>query len=96
MDRNSAIGLTLIAVLLLVYFNFFAPAPIPEEKKPATVSTVDTAKKDTTKAIVAVDSSLIKQYGDLSSFLTGTEETTTVENDQVRYQFSNSGVIKEV
>jgi uncharacterized membrane protein YukC len=25
MDRNSAIGLTLIAVLLLVYFNFLAP-----------------------------------------------------------------------
>ena len=31
MDKNSAIGLTLIALLLLVYFYFFSPAPVPPE-----------------------------------------------------------------
>jgi len=40
MDRNSAIGLTLIAVLLLLYFNFFAPEP-PKET-PATITTETT------------------------------------------------------
>ena len=30
MDRNSAIGLTLIAVLLLIYFNYFSPTPPPQ------------------------------------------------------------------
>jgi len=36
MDRNSAIGLTLIAVLLLVYFNFLAPKPPVETGPPVT------------------------------------------------------------
>ncbi|MBK7651909.1 MAG: hypothetical protein IPJ20_15935 [Flammeovirgaceae bacterium] len=30
MDRNSAIGLTLIAVMLLVYFNLTPTPPTPD------------------------------------------------------------------
>ena len=38
MDRNSAIGLTLIAVLLLGYFYWFSPTPDPAAQKPVTQS----------------------------------------------------------
>ena len=37
MDRNSAIGLTLIALLLLGYFYWFSPPPQPEGQKPVTI-----------------------------------------------------------
>lgn len=98
MDRNSAIGLTLIAVLLLVYFNFLAPTPIPPEAAPAQVSSPvtvqDSTKVETTNA--QPDSVVFKQYGSLSTFLAGNEEVTTVENSDLRIKLSNQGHIDEV
>jgi len=99
MDRNSAIGLTLIAVLLLLYFNFFSPAPKQEVPKPARITATDTvtSSKDTLQvAATAVDSSLVRQYGQLSSYLTGTEEVVKIENSDLAITFSNKGKIKEV
>jgi YidC/Oxa1 family membrane protein insertase len=94
MDRNSAIGLTLIAVLLLVYFNFFAPEP-PKET-PATISSekIDSiaqakpALKDTTRS---------KPQGPLADLMTGEEKLTRIETNDLVVTFSNlGGVIKEV
>jgi YidC/Oxa1 family membrane protein insertase len=48
MDRNSAIGLTLIAALLLVYFYFFAAKPIPQEKIDQVIAS-QTAPLDSVK-----------------------------------------------
>ena len=39
MDRNSAIGLTLIAALLLAYFYWFSPKPQPQSSQPAVTET---------------------------------------------------------
>jgi len=100
MDRNSAIGLTVIAVLILLYLNFFSPAPKPEESRPAQITATDT-----TNAVQRVplqptntgpDSSLIRQYGALSTYLTGTAETIKVENNNLAITFSNSGTINQV
>lgn len=98
MDRNSAIGLTLIAVLLLVYFNFLAPTPQPQQNQPATVSADSTVSQPNTEkgSAVALDSARIQRYGSLGSFLSGTRSVTTVENDQLKITFSNSGSIEEV
>ncbi|HZX72988.1 MAG TPA: membrane protein insertase YidC [Cyclobacteriaceae bacterium] len=99
MDRNSAIGLTLIAVLLLVYFNFFSPKPTPEASKPIEITQSDTsAPADSLHATAEVpDSLLVKQYGDLGSLLTGTENTTKVETADLVVTFTNhGGKIKEV
>ena len=95
MDKNSAIGLTLIALLLLVYFYFFSPAPVPPEVKPELKEII--IKGDSLqKKSEGIDSITAKQYGNLSSFLTGTETFTTVENDVLKLTFSNHATFNEV
>jgi len=97
MDKNSAIGLTLIALLLLLYFYFFSPAPVPPEAKPIVKESVipkDSALQK--KSEQAIDSNVVKQYGNLSSFLTGKESFTTIENDVLKLTFSNHATFNEV
>ena len=99
MDRNSAIGLALIAVLLLLYFNFFAPSPPPVEDKPARVTTTEAAPKDSTilrPELRRSDSLLARQYGSLSSFLSGEETQTKVETKDLVVTLSNRGFIQKV
>ncbi|MEQ9415266.1 MAG: membrane protein insertase YidC, partial [Cyclobacteriaceae bacterium] len=104
MDRNSAIGLTLIAVLLLLYFNYFSPTPPPPPAEPSQVTAVDSTINEmqvadgaTPRAIVQNDSLLQQQYGGLSSFINGTEKITTVENDELSVTLtSRGGIFNEV
>lgn len=98
MDRNSAIGLTLIAVMLLVYFNFLAPTPPVPDAAPAQVITPaiekDSLTASTQKNLPSGET--LQQYGSLSSFLTGNESLTSIENADVKIELSNQGFIKEV
>ena len=104
MDRNSAIGLTIIAVLLLIYFNYFSPTPPPPAEESASElvladSAIGTAPIATAPSTVqaASDSSLIKQYGNLSSLMTGTEKTTVIENNELLVTLTNQGgTFKEI
>lgn len=99
MDRNSAIGLTVIAVLILLYLNFFSPAPQPEQNGPAQVTATDTRAQKQSQPEAknnGLDSSVIRQYGQLSSYLTGTSETIKVENNDLAVTFSNTGTINQV
>ena len=99
MDRNSAIGLTLIAALLLLYFTYFGPKP--ETAKPTTtqLETRDSLNRDAGSTLsknaqeIKVDSSLIRQYGNLSTLLNGEERTTPVETADLAILFSNHGAI---
>jgi YidC/Oxa1 family membrane protein insertase len=100
MDRNSAIGLTLIAALLMVYFFWFAPKPDPNAQKVVTTDSVQHAKTDSLPAgpsIVISDSTIAAQYGDLSSVISGQETSTIIETEDVKATFSSKGgVIKEL
>src|SRR5690606_16519314 len=99
MDRNSAIGLTLIAVLLVVYFYWFAPEPVPEPETPAQTEAQAPAQQDTVRQQVTAepDSAMAAQFGDLSAFITGQEESIVVETEDLRVIFSNrGGVIREL
>ncbi len=44
MDRNQAIGLLLSALLLVVYFQFFAPSPVPGIEEGTTEETTQAAE----------------------------------------------------
>ena len=90
MDRNSAIGLTLIAVLLLIYFNFLAPQPPAETGAPVAQTL---APADTTVRITPDGS-------DTTAFVSQPaqeEKLTRIETNDLVLTFSNrGGVLKEV
>jgi YidC/Oxa1 family membrane protein insertase len=94
MDRNSAIGLTLIAALLFSYFYFFSPSPQEPVKQPVTEQSAS-VKSDSTSASnpVQSDSALAASYGEFSSYAQGKESTTTVETQDLKITFSSRGGI---
>ncbi len=99
MDRNSAIGLTLIAALLLVYFYWFSPKTPPTSKQPVVTDSPTVTPQDTTRRAEATipDSVLTASYGNLSTFARGNESTTTVETEDFSIVFTNKGgIIKEL
>lgn len=92
MDRNSAIGLTLIAALLMVYFYWFAPEPAPAPAS-APPQTAQPQQSESGKQVVTpTDSTTLAQtYGNLSTFAQGNEELKIVETEDLRATFSNKG-----
>lgn len=110
MDRNQATGLILISVMLLLYFTFFGGAPEnPEESNPDT--TEMTEQQDADQSIDhSPQSTDSPQYSVLSPQIEATsemetvdsievieEELITIENENVRYVFSNyGGTFKEI
>jgi YidC/Oxa1 family membrane protein insertase len=99
MDKNSAIGLTLIALLLLVYFYWFAPTTpaVPPTKQ--SVPSVAETKADTLRAPATpvADSLTVAQLGDFGAALNGTESSTRIETEDLDITFSNrGGVIKDL
>jgi YidC/Oxa1 family membrane protein insertase len=98
MDRNSAIGFTLIAALLLVYFVWLSPTPPPQQPKQATPETSGNVKPDSlTRTAPALDSAAAARYGDLASALQGEDKPLTIETADLRVTFSSKGgVIREL
>jgi len=92
MDRNSIIGLSLIAVLLVLYFYFFSPTPEPAQLQPEPERALQAPSKPDAVARQEVDSASIKAYGQLSGFLTGDEKTTRIENADLAIDFSSKGI----
>jgi YidC/Oxa1 family membrane protein insertase len=91
MDRNSAIGLTLIGAMLMAYFFWFAKPdqPIHTTATPAPVA--DTVRTQTPVAATVPDSTLAATYGSLSAAFTGQQQTTKIETNLLSLAFSNKG-----
>ena len=99
MDRNSAIGFTLIAALLVIYFYFFSPTPQPPNPKKDVPQTAGNTVPDTVKssAVPMTDSVLAQTYGGLAQAMKGEEANHTVETEDLKITFSNrGGIIKEL
>ncbi len=101
MDRNQAIGLTLIAVVLLGYFIWFAPRPEPVPKQPGNlVLPADSGTPESVPAPATIqipDSVLSTTFGNLSGFLAGEERIIPIETKDLKISFSTKGgVIKEL
>lgn len=95
MDRNSAIGLTLIAALLLAYFYWFAEKPVPAPISPEITSEV---RPDSvpSQALPITDSLVIAQAG-ISTEPVQAEEIITINTPDLAIAFSNKGgVIREL
>jgi len=95
MDRNSAIGLTLIAALLMAYFYWFSPDVAQPKENVAAPSATITPNNNTTtaapKQVIADDSVLNATYGDLSTSFKGEENVTEIETSDLKIRFSNKG-----
>lgn len=97
MDRNSAIGMTLIAGLLMVYFYFFSTPPIPPSTvKTDSIAAVQKIAGIAQKPVAKFDSTAIQSYGSLGSFLQGKEELINIENSDLRVAVSSNGYIKNL
>ncbi|NVK85207.1 MAG: membrane protein insertase YidC [Cytophagia bacterium] len=99
MDRNQAIGLVLIAGILITYSLVFKP-PTPEEPITTgdTTSVTTPAEESLIQPIeqqaaptVNRDSLLDSQYGAFASAMSGTEETFIIETEKAKYNFSTKG-----
>jgi YidC/Oxa1 family membrane protein insertase len=97
MDRNSAIGLTLIAALLLAYFYWFAPAtPEPQPATPQTSTAQATTDSIASPATVVADSAIAAQAG-IPIEPVQAEEITTINTPDLAIAFTNKGgVIREL
>ncbi len=102
MDRNSAIGLTLIAALLMAYFYFFGtpPEPTVDEQNPITQTvpgSVDETTPAATETLQPDSAATASAFGGLAKFANGKETPYTVETDDMIVIFSSKGgVIKEL
>lgn len=92
MDRNSAIGLTLIAVLLWVYFTWFAPQPTPAPEASPVPAAADSLRSST---------NVTPQQPADTTLLTAApmmaEELTRIETEDMVLTFTNKGgILREV
>lgn len=105
-DKNTVVGIALI-ILIFLGFSIYTQQQEakykkehPQKAEQANYPT-STDKKDTaaTVAVVAppADSAALSGMGSFAAYASGTEQLTTVENDDCIYTFSNKGgVIKKV
>ncbi|KAA3438508.1 membrane protein insertase YidC [Rufibacter hautae] len=99
MDKNSAIGMGLIAILILVYSIFFMKGP---EEQPAQKVTKSTTAAAATPTQAPVNDSLANaqraaQLGAFGAVATGQNQTITLENKVLRVSLgSQGGKVEEV
>ncbi len=111
-DKNTVIGIALIILIFLgfsIYTSQQEAKYLKEHPKkaeqvskyPGADTNKSTAINDSAKSTVAVktvaDSASSASFGSFAAFANGTEQLTTIENEDCIYTFSNKGgVIKKV
>ncbi len=101
MDRNQVIGLILMTVLIIAYYQFFAPSPIPPDER-APISEEITTSDETESAeripldTLPVDSDSIKaeragRLGPFHQMAEGEAEDHTIITNDLSLIFSNKG-----
>ncbi|MBX2963467.1 MAG: membrane protein insertase YidC [Cyclobacteriaceae bacterium] len=92
MDRNSAIGLTLIAALLLIYFTWFAPKPedLPQGSPTEEIESL-TPNNDASSLPVDAIVAQPALIDSLNALNEGKEELKTVETNDLKITFSTKG-----
>ena len=107
MDKNTATGLILISLMLIIYFQFFSPTvePVEEQQSPQEVSKQQPADSGIvtpaetedrqTQFSAATESAALRQiqarYGIFTPGATGDEVVTTLENNDIKIDFSSKG-----
>ncbi|MFM8348763.1 MAG: membrane protein insertase YidC, partial [Bacteroidota bacterium] len=87
MDRNNLIGFSLIALLLFVYFTFFAPQPTPPAPAPVTIA--DTANAKTTQGPATTSDTVLTSLFGIDSV--ALEQVAVLENNDLRVEYNSRG-----
>ncbi|MDH5366156.1 MAG: membrane protein insertase YidC, partial [Cyclobacteriaceae bacterium] len=103
MDKNQAIGLVLISALMIIYFQFLAPKPVPvvetateqveqpinskEEIQPSEV----VIEEQITRNDSLVDALTEQKFGAFSIAAKGEEQEIEVENENIEIIFNTLG-----
>lgn len=93
MDRNQAIGLALITVIMLGYFVYFGNQQ-QETVQTKTTDTTITAQKSPQPepATPVIDSAALSQkFGGFSGLASGQEKKDTLGNEELKVTFSSKG-----
>ncbi|MDQ3292664.1 MAG: membrane protein insertase YidC, partial [Bacteroidota bacterium] len=92
MEKNQAVGLVLISVLLIVYMTFFAPKepPKPVQQKTTTTAGTSPATVSATPANIP-DSVRAQALGEFGNVAVGTAVETQLENKNLRVTLSSKG-----
>lgn len=92
MDRNSAIGLTLIGAMLVVYFFWLAPQPTATHQPVSAPSLAkDSIGKSSPVEQKKEDSLAAITYGKMATAFNGEEKLTEVKTKKLNITFSNKG-----
>ncbi len=98
MERNQAIGLMLMALLLLLYFQFFTPdpteQPVAETTETVAETPVQEAPELTQEEMLpdsVLDSQARERLGVFAQGAKGTEEEIKAENNVMSVSFSSKG-----
>ena len=94
MDRNQAIGLGLIAVLMLLYSVFFmqdAPKTDPAQKQPTTTKVASAATTPAPVNDSLVTAQRVAQLGEFGTLASGQNQTVTLENQVLRLTLGSKG-----
>ncbi len=103
MDRNQATGLLLIALLVLLYFQFFGPEPQEIEQTPDAVTQTEQPRiqelSPTPDNAIVPDSLLEQQnvikYGPFATGATGNGQEILLENEDIAIQFNTHGGVPD-
>ncbi|WP_299458507.1 membrane protein insertase YidC [uncultured Microscilla sp.] len=92
MDRNQVIGLALIFVMLMVYFQFFGPDPKKNQDPKNVKDTVQMSqKKPKTPKKQPVGKAKPADYGQFKKASQGTAKEITLENKNIKVSFNTKG-----
>lgn len=98
MDRNQALGLIIISILIIVYFQFLAPQPEIPLQEATTEQIVDSAPEanSSINPISVAEDSLAQAYlkqqlGAFAEGASGEEQEVVLENELVKFIISTKG-----
>lgn len=89
MDRNSLIGFGLIALMLIAYFQFFAPPPAKDSKNTKTATKTEQPQSTQSQALQPAPTSSPSLPG-------GNEELIKAETGDLALQISSRGFLSSV
>jgi len=101
MDRNQAIGLMLMALLLLLYFQFFTPDPTEEPQSETTEVVSDRNQEESPQVVQEPEQTNVpdsvadiqarERLGVFAAGARGSEEEISIESNTLAIAFSTKG-----